>query len=235
MPAALPASTYTSTSMFARRPISGGRKARRSPGSLYMRGKPIVSRRSSVISCLCRPAPGRRRSDADAADGTAGYWSPRHPEGLEISAGRRARERDDISDVCHPRGVGHRPIKPQPEPGVRHGAVPAQIAIPPIRRGIQAGLHDPRIEHVEALLALAAADDLADAWGEHVHRRHSAFIVIQAHVERLDLLRVVDDHHRPFRVLLAEISLVLSLQRDAPRHRELPRTAGGGRQLPEAD
>ena len=44
----------------ASRPISGGRKARRSPGSLYMRGKPIVSRRSSVISCLGRRAPRGR-------------------------------------------------------------------------------------------------------------------------------------------------------------------------------
>jgi hypothetical protein len=31
-----------------------------------------------------------------------------------------------------------------------------------------------RVEHVEALLALAAADDLADAGREHVHRRDRA-------------------------------------------------------------
>ena len=82
-------------------------------------------------------------------------------------------------------------------------------------------LRHARVEHVEPLLALAAADDLADARRQHVHRRDRLAVVVHAHVERLDVLRVVHDDHRLLRVLLGEIALVLGLQVDAPLHREL--------------
>jgi hypothetical protein len=55
--------------------------------------------------------------------------------------------------------------------------------------GVEAELRHARVEHVEALLALAAADDLADAGRQHVHRRDGLAVVVQAHVEGLDLLR----------------------------------------------
>ena len=144
----------------------------------------------------------------------------------EVGAAWCAREWDDVADVRHPGGVRHRPVKPEPEPGVRHRAVPAQIAIPPVDRRIESHLAHPRIQHIEALLALAASDDLAHAGREHIHRRHGAFVVVQAHVERLDLLRVVEDHHRAPGVHLAQIPLVLGLQGDAPLHGEFERTAG---------
>jgi hypothetical protein len=56
-------------------------------------------------------------------------------------------------------------------------------------------LRHARVEAVEALLALAAADDLADAGREHVHRGDGAAVVVHAHVEGLDLLGVVHHHH----------------------------------------
>jgi hypothetical protein len=77
------------------------------------------------------------------------------------------------------------------------------------------------MRHLEPLLALAAADDLADAGGEHVHGRDGPAVVVLAHVERLDVLRVVHDDDRPADVLLGEPALVLGLQVDAPLHREL--------------
>ncbi len=79
----------------------------------------------------------------------------------------------------------------------------------------------PRVEHVEALLALAAADDLADPRRQHVHRRDGPAVVVDAHVERLDLLRVVHQHHRAGGVLLADVALVLRLQVDPPLDRKL--------------
>ena len=67
-----------------------------------------------------------------------------------------------------------------------------------------------RLELLDAVLALAAADDLADARQQHVHRGHRLAVVVQAHVERLDLLRVVHQDHRLARVLLREVALVLA-------------------------
>ena len=77
----------------ASRPISGGRKARRSPGSLYMRGKPIVSRRSSVISCLGRWAPRGRPPGA----GLERRWAndPPTPPSRQGDGAPRGRDRQE--------------------------------------------------------------------------------------------------------------------------------------------
>jgi len=72
-----------------------------------------------------------------------------------------------------------------------------------------------------ALLALAAADHLADPRRQYVHRCDGAAIVVDAHVERFDGLWVVHRDDRLLRVFLGQIALVLRLQIDAPVDREL--------------
>jgi hypothetical protein len=57
----------------------------------------------------------------------------------------------------------------------------------------------PRI--FELLLALAAADDLADPRRQHVHRRDRRAVAVDPHVERLDGLRVVHHDDRLFACL----------------------------------
>ena len=85
MPAPLPASTYTSTSRLASRPISDGRNARRSPGSLYMRGK--ADREPAVVGHLLPLSSGflgcRVREVVDAATDrqSAAASAPSRPEG----------------------------------------------------------------------------------------------------------------------------------------------------------
>ena len=81
-------------------------------------------------------------------------------------------------------------------------------------------------QHVVALLALAAADDLADARRQHVHGGDGLSVVVGAHVERLDLARVVGDDHRLLEQLLGQVALVLALQIDAPVDGELQVLAG---------
>jgi len=46
-------------------------------------------------------------------------------------------------------------------------------------------------------------------------------VVVETHVERLDLLRVVHQDHRLADVLLGDVALVLGLQVDAPLGPEL--------------
>src|SRR4051794_30074793 len=81
----------------------------------------------------------------------------------------RAREGNDVADVREARDVSHRPLEAEAEARVRHGAVAAQVAIPGVGVRVEAGLRDAAVEHLEALLALGAADDLADAGRKHVH------------------------------------------------------------------
>ena len=74
---------------------------------------------------------------------------------------------------------------------------------------------------MQPLLALAAADDLADLRQQHVHGRDRAAIVIAPHVERFDFSRIVGHHHRTFKDLLSQKTLVLGLHVHTPARREL--------------
>jgi ABC transporter substrate binding protein len=99
---------------------------------------------------------------------------------------RRSREGDGIAHIGEARDVGKRAL----EARVRHRAVAAQIAVPGVVLLVDAALRHAGVEHIEPLLALAAADDLADPGGEDVHRRDGFAVVVHAHVERLDVFRV---------------------------------------------
>src|SRR6202035_3428092 len=96
------------------------------------------------------------------------------------------RERDCVADVGEASDVGQRALEAEAEAGVRHGAVAAQIAVPGIVLLVDVALGHARIQYFEPLLALAAADDLADPRRQYVHRRDGAAVVVHPHVERFD-------------------------------------------------
>src|SRR6185295_14636556 len=81
-----------------------------------------------------------------------------------------AREWNRVAHVGEPGNVRHGALEAETEPGMRHRPVAAQVAIPAVVVLVETGLRHARIEDVEPLLALAAADDLADPGGEDVHR-----------------------------------------------------------------
>src|ERR1039458_5633575 len=66
-----------------------------------------------------------------------------------------------------------------------------QIEIPGVILFLQPLPNHALAQDVQALLALAAADDFADPRHQHVHRRHRAAIVVQPHVEGLDQIGTV--------------------------------------------
>src|SRR5436305_830678 len=129
---------------------------------------------------------------------------------------RRPGERDRVAHIGEAGDVGDGALEAQPEAGVRHRAVAAQIAVPAVVLLVDAALRHARVQHLEPLLALAAADDLADARRKHVHGGDRPAVVIEPHVEGLDVLRVVHDDDRLLCVFLREIALMLGLQVHAP-------------------
>src|SRR6516164_11027419 len=114
---------------------------------------------------------------------------------------RRARKRDRVAHIGEPRHIGERALEAEPKARVRHGAVAAQIAVPAVVLLVDAALGHAGVEHVEALLALAAADDLADARRQHIHGGDGFAVVVYPHVEGLDVLGVVHHHDRLLGVL----------------------------------
>src|SRR5438876_11540871 len=87
-------------------------------------------------------------------------------------------KRNDVADVSEPGDIRDRSLEAEAEPGVRHRAVTAQVSIPAVVRLVEIRFVHSRVEHVEPLLALAAADDFADARREHVHRRDRPAVVV---------------------------------------------------------
>ena len=95
---------------------------------------------------------------------------------------------------------------------MRHGTVFPGVDIPAVvlqRKPV--ALH-VRQQHVEPLLTLAATHDLADPRHQQVHRGHRLVVVVQPHVERFDLLRVVEDRRRLLEMLLGQPALMFALE-----------------------
>src|SRR5262245_3242697 len=95
-----------------------------------------------------------------------------HSDCSKLRAAGRAREGDDVADVAHTGDELDDAFEAEAEAGVRYGAEAARVEIPLVVFFRQSHLADAGLEFVEALLPLAAADDLADLGSEDVHGRH---------------------------------------------------------------
>ena len=72
------------------------------------------------------------------------------------------------------------------------------------------------VKQFQTLFALRTADDFTNTRRENVHRGNGLSVVVLAHVERLDVLRVIHHGHRSTDVRLGEPTLVFALHIDAP-------------------
>src|SRR5215472_12000355 len=125
------------------------------------------------------------RADHDCPGLATGLLIPRVP--------RCAREGDGVAHIGEAGDVGEGALEAEAEAGMRHSAVAPQIAVPGVLVLVDAALGHGLVQYLEPLLALAAADDLADPRRQYIHCRDGAAIVIEPHVEGFDRLWVV--HH----------------------------------------
>ena len=70
---------------------------------------------------------------------------------------------DDVTNVAKPRHVHHRALEAQSKTGMRHSAVFAQVAVPPIVLGVEVVVANALFQHVQTILTLRATDDLSNA------------------------------------------------------------------------
>ena len=126
-----------------------------------------------------------------------------------------------VPDIAHAGEVHDHALKAQAVAGVTAAAVAAQVQIPPVVLFLQSQLRHALGEHVQPLLALAAADDLAHAGHQAVGCGHGLPVVVHAHIEGLYVLGIVSDKDGLLEHFLGKVALMLGLQIYAPLHREV--------------
>ena len=137
---------------------------------------------------------------------------------------RRPRIRDDIANIAFAGDEHQQALETEAEASMWHRAVATRIDIPAIAGRVEPmGLHR-RDQAVQALFTLAAADDLADAGHEHIHRRDGLSVVVLTHIEGLGGLRIVAHGHGTLEVRLGQIAFMLRLEVLAPDDRILELT-----------
>src|SRR5207237_2107522 len=118
--------------------------------------------------------PGRAGCRGDASD-EAVSSIPRTAGG--------SREGDGVAHVGEAGDVGEGALEAEAKASVRHRAVAAQIAVPGVVLLVDAALGHIAVQYLGPLLALAAADDLADPRRQYVHSRDRPAVVVHPHVD----------------------------------------------------
>ena len=130
---------------------------------------------------------------------------------LEVGGAGGAVERDDVADVFHAREVHDEAFEAETEASVGGGAVFAKVEVPPIGFFREAEFVDPGFEDIEAVFALGAADELADAGDEDIHGADGFVVVVAVHVEGFDIFGVVGDDCGATDFLFGEPAFVFGL------------------------
>src|SRR5690606_21050195 len=132
-------------------------------------------------------------------------------QGLKLSVLRGPGVGDDVPDIAHARDKLHHALKTQSESGVNRCAEPSQVQIPPEFLFIDIEILELLLEHFQAFLPLGSPDDLPDSGEQHVHGTYGLSILVQAHIEGLDVRRVIKEDHRAVKVFFNQIALVFAL------------------------
>ena len=131
-------------------------------------------------------------------------------------------ERHDVSNVRQAGGEQDETLKAEAKAGVRNAAVVPKIAVPFHVLWVDVEILHLCLKHVNTFLTLRSANKLADLWDQHVHGRHrlpwyTLFVVVEPHVERLDLGWVVVHDDWTFKHFLCKVPFVLGTQINTPR------------------
>mmetsp|Transcript_32863 Transcript_32863/g.98298 ORF Transcript_32863/g.98298 Transcript_32863/m.98298 type:complete len:242 (-) Transcript_32863:908-1633(-) len=141
-------------------------------------------------------------------DRSPSLWLPR-PAASKVARAGVAREGDHVADVWDAGDVADEPLEAESVARVGDRPVPAEVDVPPVVLRVEPRLLHLAQQHRQPLLALAAADELADTGHEQVHRRNRLAVVVVSHVEGLDGLGVVVDEDGAAEGDLGEPPLVL--------------------------
>src|SRR3989339_1097492 len=129
------------------------------------------------------------------------------------------RKRDHVANIPHAVKIQYGALEAQAETGVLDPAVFPEIEIPPIILFFKAAFRHPRFQDIDPFFPLAPPDHLSYPGNQEIHGGDGFSVIVQTHVESLDLFRVVGHEDRLFKNLVREIAFVLGLQIDPPFYR----------------
>lgn len=130
-------------------------------------------------------------------------------------------ERYHVADVLHTGHEEDKALEAEAETTVGAASILAGVEIPPHILHRDVATVDFADEFVIVLLAHATADNLANLREEHVGTLHGAVVVINLHIEGLDILGIVGHDDGLLEVLLDEEALVLAGEVHTPAYGEL--------------
>ena len=95
-------------------------------------------------------------------------------------------------------------------------AVTAKIEIPRLILFVKPEFVERAEKIIEPFLSLASSDDLADARNEKIRGGNSLAVVVEPHIKRLDVLRIIRHEHGLFIYGLRKIPFMLRLEIASP-------------------
>mmetsp|Transcript_18809 Transcript_18809/g.57856 ORF Transcript_18809/g.57856 Transcript_18809/m.57856 type:complete len:220 (-) Transcript_18809:1146-1805(-) len=135
---------------------------------------------------------------------------------LEFGVAGIPGEGDGVADVVDAGAEHEEALEAEAEAGVGDGAVEAEVGVPLDALGVEADVLAAGLEDVEVVLALGAADDFADFGDEEVHGRDGLVVVVELHVEGLDVFWIINQDDGAFVDDVRQVLLVLGVQVHAP-------------------
>lgn len=111
---------------------------------------------------------------------------------VRISEIRRtcgSREGLNVPDVADAGDVHYKTLESEAEAGVLCPTVAAEIDVPAVIVLVKTELLYALKKHVKTLLSLRAAHKLPDSGDKEIDRRNRLSVVVDPHIERLDVAR----------------------------------------------
>src|SRR5690606_9774861 len=90
------------------------------------------------------------------------------------------------------------------------------VHIPPKLMLIHVHILHFRFQDIQPFFPLRTTDDLTNARKQDIHSRNGFIIIVQAHIESLDLLWIIEKNHRAFKMFFHQEALMLALQVNSP-------------------
>ena len=126
------------------------------------------------------------------------------------------REGYDVSNVLYTCCHHDKTLKAETETAVRNGSVFTELAVPPVGFLFKFAVGDALIELFKVLLSGGPSNELSNAGYKDIHCLNGLVVIVELHIESLNILWIVVKNDGTVKDLLGEMSLVLRSEVNPP-------------------
>ena len=124
--------------------------------------------------------------------------------------------RKDIADIFHTRQIHDHPLETESETRMLATAVSSGIQIPFISGDIHIQFFHPGFQEIQTFFSLRTAYQFTDMRHQQVAGCHGLSIVVLAHIERLDVFRIIRQENRSVDDFFTQITFMFGIEVHAP-------------------